>query len=649
MKEFDRIIEDYLKAKDTDYAIMINGDWGCGKSYYIKHDFVDTVIQTECPAPTTTGFNKYINHYGNVIREKWQKFKQDHKEEEAIYDEKHYFPFYITLYGISSVEEFYARVNEEVYGWISTGGNILQQLLENHAGAKVQLNAGAYIPHNAVLVFDDLERICLDKISPIEVLGLINSYAEHKHLKVIIVCNEEAFRKKSEKGNVQLKLDEEYQQYKEKTIRFTYTCTADVAGIYGKLIKGRQDAYGTYLMANQQEILELFAKGGRNNIRTLKFFLEVYKKVYDIVSSLSPEKYKSDIERVLMISALIYIMEYKRGIKCKDLLLLQQQISFSFEDFQSEDVFQSNKSKEEEHHEQPYDVSEAQKLYGAEYEEMVRLPWMVDYIATGALKEEDVKTYVAEQVELHKRIEKSPEARVVLKLKSTALLQDEEFPKLLRELWKNVKGNKYSTVELFDIYAVLATYTIEGIKVLDLSEEKDTWFKKAIEENAKKGIFIKELEGKLDKWAYEARDIEVVKRYYELAAYAVELNNAIANSTYGNEMDRFMEIVEDDSDEDNIVPYARDESHRLSLRTADWDRIYAALMKAPNPKAYMIIASVEHQLNNDYQNWTKDELNELKAFEDKIQAYIETGDGRLRTKFMHSLLRTIREFLQKNR
>ena len=406
MEELNEMIKDYLVAQDTDYAIMINGDWGCGKSYYIKHDFVDTVTQTECPAPTTTGFNKYINHYGNLIREWWQQFKQKHKEEESTYDEKHYFLFYITLYGISSVEEFYARVNNEVYGWISTGGNILQQLLENHAGAKVQLNAGAYIPHNAVLVFDDLERICLDKISPIEVLGLINSYAEHKHLKVIIVCNEEAFRKKSEKGNVQLKLDEEYQQYKEKTIRFTYTCTADVAGIYGKLIEGEQDAYGSYLRKHQQEILELFAKGGRNNIRTLKFFLEVYKKVYDLVSSLSPEKYKSEIERILMVSALIYIMEYKRGIKCKDLLLLQQQISFSFEDFQSEDVFQSNKSKEEEHEEQPYDVSEAKNLYGANYDEMVRLPWMVDYIATGALKEEDVKTYVAGQVELHKRIER---------------------------------------------------------------------------------------------------------------------------------------------------------------------------------------------------------------------------------------------------
>ena len=43
MEDLDKIIENYLKAKDTDYAIMINGDWGCGKSYYIKNDFQKTV------------------------------------------------------------------------------------------------------------------------------------------------------------------------------------------------------------------------------------------------------------------------------------------------------------------------------------------------------------------------------------------------------------------------------------------------------------------------------------------------------------------------------------------------------------------------------------------------------------------------------
>lgn len=28
---------DNLVAENTDYAIMINGDWGCGKTYYIRH------------------------------------------------------------------------------------------------------------------------------------------------------------------------------------------------------------------------------------------------------------------------------------------------------------------------------------------------------------------------------------------------------------------------------------------------------------------------------------------------------------------------------------------------------------------------------------------------------------------------------------
>ena len=32
--EIDNIIKDYVNAKDTDYAIMIDGEWGSGKSWY---------------------------------------------------------------------------------------------------------------------------------------------------------------------------------------------------------------------------------------------------------------------------------------------------------------------------------------------------------------------------------------------------------------------------------------------------------------------------------------------------------------------------------------------------------------------------------------------------------------------------------------
>ena len=33
----------YLKTANTDYAVMLNGGWGCGKTYYIEHALKDAV------------------------------------------------------------------------------------------------------------------------------------------------------------------------------------------------------------------------------------------------------------------------------------------------------------------------------------------------------------------------------------------------------------------------------------------------------------------------------------------------------------------------------------------------------------------------------------------------------------------------------
>lgn len=43
MEKLNEIVIDYLKVKDTDYALMINGKWGCGKTYYLQHDFKDFI------------------------------------------------------------------------------------------------------------------------------------------------------------------------------------------------------------------------------------------------------------------------------------------------------------------------------------------------------------------------------------------------------------------------------------------------------------------------------------------------------------------------------------------------------------------------------------------------------------------------------
>ena len=34
------IIERYAKKQGTDYAILLNGGWGCGKTYYVTHELI---------------------------------------------------------------------------------------------------------------------------------------------------------------------------------------------------------------------------------------------------------------------------------------------------------------------------------------------------------------------------------------------------------------------------------------------------------------------------------------------------------------------------------------------------------------------------------------------------------------------------------
>ena len=45
-KEINRIIEVYRATDNTDYAIALNGEWGCGKTYYVEHALREAVEAT---------------------------------------------------------------------------------------------------------------------------------------------------------------------------------------------------------------------------------------------------------------------------------------------------------------------------------------------------------------------------------------------------------------------------------------------------------------------------------------------------------------------------------------------------------------------------------------------------------------------------
>ena len=322
MNELNEIISDYLQAKDTDYALMINGDWGCGKTYYLEHEFKEFVEQQKSPfKPDKTARLKYF------LRN--------------VPDDYNFKIAFISLYGVSSPEDFSFRVFLGVNSWakkriITFIGTASEKVANffNFNISKDDTSILNIISNNTVLVFDDLERICSDKISAKEVLGLINEYSEHNHYKVIIVCNEDVYGGKVEG----IDGDKEYWRYKEKTVRYTYRFEADVSQVYNTIANTYDNKeYKLFLEQQKKFILDMFDLGGKKNLRTLKFYLD---SMFKIFCNTQDVKYKESILRTLSVSTMIYATEYKNGRGKEELDELKDNYIIDFGDF-----FPKQKSK----------------------------------------------------------------------------------------------------------------------------------------------------------------------------------------------------------------------------------------------------------------------------------------------------------------
>ena len=650
MEELNEMIKDYLAAKDTDYAIMINGDWGCGKSYYIRNDFQDAVTSVECPARDERKLVSFWDKTNGYTRESWHKLKAKMKwtQDKINYEEKKYYPFYISLYGVSSVEDFNARVTDEFFGLIGKGGNMLSAFLDGKFNVRLPFSSGKLIPHNAVLVFDDLERICLDKISPIEVLGLINSFAEHRHLKVVIVCNEEAFRQKAEDGSVQLQLDDEYRQYKEKTIRFTYTCKADIPTVYNLFVKNCTGDYQTYLEEETERILDLFNKGGKGNLRTLKFFVDTYEKIYEIASQFVSEKYCYKIYDKLLISTLIYEMEYKDGVSKEDLLKLHQPIEPQLDDLLEEQNPLEQKEEIEDEKAAAYDADKIKKKYSPYYDEMVQVPWLVSYIASGALSEWDVKNFVEKQEEEIMRLETSPAMQAVEKLKRLNEIDDEEVQPTINQIWQYITENKYSIKELLNIYVMFIRYATDGVSIVKLTSDKDALFKEAIAKSGNLDGLEQELHSKMYGPGYGTEADSYIARYNQLVVHARKTAIQINKGEYEYAVEMFLKTIEDeDKAVEGVAEYKYGDKSDLSLHGADWDRVYRAIISQPNPKACMIIECVNYLIGAETIRWSKREFYALQEFNKALKEFIENNPDLPRTMFLRETIKLISDFLKK--
>jgi len=215
-KQIEEYLDSYLGKDNPNYAILLTGKWGCGKTHFIK---------------------KIIEKYSEEEHE-------EEKKDETIKIKK---PLYISLFGHNSTKSIHTELKKQISPLLhSKSVKFLKELFKSTLRTAIKFNfdydgdgktdgsvkynldpdlldlflkRNGKITGKRIIVFDDLERC---KIKLEELLGFINSFIEHSSCHVIIIADEE---------KLPLESKNTYLEFKEKLIRHTFKLGSDPRGV----------------------------------------------------------------------------------------------------------------------------------------------------------------------------------------------------------------------------------------------------------------------------------------------------------------------------------------------------------------------------------------------------------------------------------
>ena len=226
--ELTEYIKNYLENDKTRSAVMLTGDWGCGKSYYIQNTLV--------PALTEADENKCIvvSLYGIKSLEALSK---------SIYIEVRAKALAKKSESLNVAKIFGKTIIKGVASFFGVNINVSEDDL-NKLYQSIDLTG-------KLIVLEDLERSGIDII---EIMGYVNNLVEQDGVKVLLVANEKEIIKYEDKeeidGDSKKKITSiptqktrEYLRIKEKTIRDTILFYADLYYSIESILKSFQNCH----------------------------------------------------------------------------------------------------------------------------------------------------------------------------------------------------------------------------------------------------------------------------------------------------------------------------------------------------------------------------------------------------------------------
>ena len=344
-KEIITEIERYLSDTSYNYAVMIDGDWGCGKTYFVKNGLSKAIAEHEKESKTPRKA-VYVSLYG-------------HKTILDIQD-----TIAIRLHIVSGSEKkFWNKLGKK-----RLVGNGVHSAITLAKAARDIFAPGASVFEieepwrdltSYIFIFDDIER-CDCSLN--EIFGFINGLVEHEGVKVILVANEKEIQIKEEIDRKELQylvalneeieypkvediwrdenrkvpltaeelerrrkilfpkglVDDEFKKIREKLIGITLRFQPDAKPICSEMIRTSpiSDEIKETLLKNLDSYYATMQNMNHLNLRTFQFFLSKLNNIISSLSSLTiPFEYAEAVEYKIVSDCFSSAVDFKANVQ----------------------------------------------------------------------------------------------------------------------------------------------------------------------------------------------------------------------------------------------------------------------------------------------------------------------------------------------
>ena len=544
MEDLVESILDYVRADYTDYAIMINGEWGSGKTYFWNHKVKNKIESLQLNGRKYTTI--YMSLYG--ISNLEEISKKIFIETTQLMDKN--LKKYMDSHGQTTIPE-YAKTGLDMANFFGVTKN----------GEKVDYEA-FFSTDDKVLCFDDLERANVDVV---DILGYINNFVEHDHIKTIIICNEKELATKFKSSNIEMKtfiatylLDKQneltkgeekpmvekirdkieyvfdnandYERIKEKLIGETF----EYAPKFNYIINGLLMRYENnpdlirFLRENTNLIISTFNKSGTRNLRILKHSLNDFKKIFEIVNKAYPNT-KLRVLQTMLIFTIAVSFEIKAGKITKNKFVNIQ----SNEEYKailvSSRVLMDNRQ---------FYIKEFDNNYYFNFKSEYRFFKFIEiYVRTRIF---DMKALKKDMDAIINTIdtEKLPGYKRLL-TEEYWKISDEQFPRIIQEVIDEVKKGSLQLIEIIKLFSYFSYFIKRGLINNDIKETKQI-FIDGMNKSVQISKYCDNVEEELSRVGIineSSQEMEEVLKHFE------KLNNQLEEKMYKDKADEIFRYI----------------------------------------------------------------------------------------------------------